>query len=754
MNAHFREWSAFATPVREGVVHMDLAVEGVHCAACMPTIERGLAQIAGVTLARLNFSTHRLAVEWRTDMTDADAIVGTLERLGYRAHPFDPGRVRAEADENSKLLLRCLAVAGFAAMNIMLLSISVWSGNVSDITPETRDLFHWLSALIALPAAAYAGRPFFASAWRAVRARSLNMDVPISLGVILALGLSVLQTLQHAEDAYFDSAIMLLFFLLIGRFLDQNMRRRTRSFAENLATLRAETAVKRAPDGSTLEVPVSKVDPGEMVYVRPGERVAVDGVIEHGRSEIDQSLVTGETALVTVGPGDRVYAGTLNGSGSLDVRVTAAKDGTLLDEVTRLIETAAQAKSSYVQLADRAAALYAPLVHGASALTFLAWWLVGIGWQPSLVIAISVLIITCPCALALAIPAVQVVASGVLFKRGVLLNSGDALERFAAADTIVFDKTGTLTLPVPSIVNQGDVSVSEFERAGRLAMSSRHPLAMALARASGAIRPIDSAREVAGSGVEAEIDGVTHRLGSPGFCAVGDDELNTFLADHPAASVIAYRVGEAPAALFALEQTLRNDAVTVIERLKAAGYALEILSGDRQIAVDRVAGQLGISEARGGLDPTAKIARLDELKAAGKTVLMVGDGLNDAPALAAAHISMSPVTAVHISQAAADSVFLGDRLEPVAVALSLSRSARSIMHQNLGLAAVYNMIAVPFAVLGYITPLVAALAMSLSSIVVTTNALRLRLGNTSTRDFEPQRPIACPVPARPTPDGA
>lgn len=746
MNAHVREWTAFATPVADGVLHVDLAVEGVHCAACMPTIERGLSGIEGVTLARLNLTTHRLAVEWRTDKTDADAIVDAIERLGYRAHPFDPARRSAEEDENARMLLRCMAVAGFAAMNIMLLSISVWSGNVADITVETRDFFHWLSAVIALPAVAYAGRPFFVSAWQALRAGRLNMDVPISIGVVLACALSVLQTLQHAEDAYFDSAVMLLFFLLVGRYLDQNMRRRTHAFAENLTALRAETAIKRMPDGSTREVPLSKVDPGDLVYVRAGDRVAVDGVIETGSSEIDQSLVTGETALAAVAAGDRVYAGTLNGSGSLDVRVAVAAKDTLLDEVTRLIEAAAQAKSRYVRLADRAAGLYAPLVHGAAALTFLAWWLIGTGWQPALVTAISVLIITCPCALALAVPAVQVVASGVLFKRGILLHSGDTLERLAAADTVVFDKTGTLTLPVATVVNAAEMADATFDLAGRLALASGHPLAGALARASGARTPLDGAVERAGAGVEAEVNGRRHRLGSPRFCDVDDETLGAFLRRHPGASVIALRVADDPPVLFALEQELRQDAFETLRRLRQLNLDVEILSGDRDVAVDRVAGRLGVAEWRGGLDPTEKIARLKQLKDAGRKVLMVGDGLNDAPALAAAHVSMSPVTAVHLSRAAADSVFLGDLLAPVADALTLARYAHRVMLQNLGLAALYNTIAVPFAVLGYVTPLVAALAMSASSIVVTSNALRLRLGGGGDRVFEPAQRRNGPVP--------
>ncbi|AXS39677.1 heavy metal translocating P-type ATPase [Breoghania sp. L-A4] len=727
MNVHVRDWSAFVTPGEAGDAHMDLAVEGVHCAACMRRIESGLGGLAGVSAARLNLTTHRLAIDWRENEIDAGRIVGALEGMGFKAHPFDPAAARSRDGEEGRALLRCLAVAGFAAMNVMLLSISVWSGNVTDITPETRDFFHWISALIALPAVAYAGRPFFKSAFRAVAARSLNMDVPISIGVTLALMLSLLQTIQHAEHAYFDSAIMLLFFLLIGRFLDQNMRRQTRSFAENIAALRAETATKILSDGSLRDVPLSKVDPGDLVLVRAGERVSVDGVVEEGTSEIDQSLVTGETALAAVGRGAQVFAGTLNASGPLKIRVTAAANGTLLDEVNRLLETASQVKSRYVRLADRAASLYAPLVHGAAALAFLGWWLLaGLGWQPSLVIAISVLIITCPCALGLAIPAVQVVASGLLFKKGVLLNSGDALERLATVDTIVFDKTGTLTLPEPDLANRDAIAEDDLALAGRMAQASRHPLAAALVRATGSLSPVVSAREIAGLGVEAEISGAMVRLGSASFCGAEPDAVEAALADHPAASVIVLRHGERPPVLFLVEQRLRDDAASVVANLARAGYAIEILSGDREAAVGEVARALGIATFAAGLDPRGKIARLDALKAQGRTVLMVGDGLNDAPALASAHVSISPVTAVHLSQAAADAVFLGDKLGAVGSALSIARRARAVMHQNLWLAAGYNMIAVPFAVAGFVTPLLAALAMSGSSIVVTANALRLR----------------------------
>lgn len=722
-----RDWDSFASssPVN-GAVHMDFAVEGVHCAGCMNKIERGLSRMDGIDRARLNLSSHRLSVDWHPGEMNAETIVEVLDAMGYKAHPFDPTLVKDAGDATSRELLRSMAVAGFASMNVMLLSVSIWSGNVTDITSETRDFFHWLSALIALPAAAYAGRPFFRSAFAALRNRSVNMDVPITIGVILALALSVLQTLQHAEHAYFDSAIMLLFFLLIGRYLDQNMRRRTRSFAENIAALRADMAVKVLPDGSTREVPLSRVDPGDSVLVSPGERISVDGIVQTGRSDIDQSLITGETALCAVEPGANVYAGTLNATGNLKIQVTAATQGTLLDEVNRLLETAAQARSRYVKLADRAASLYAPMVHSAAALTFLGWWIWGGEWQQALIIAISVLIITCPCALGLAIPAVQVVASGLLYRFGILLNSGDAIERLAEVDTIIFDKTGTLTKPLPHLLNPDAYPQAVLDLAGRLALSSHHPLATALAAASGVTRPLENVREIAGSGVEVQRNGRLLRLGSPRFCDVAADQLDKVMKTSPSASLLAFRNGDEQPTLFLLEQAVREDAWDVIRRLKRIGYDLEILSGDRQPAVSAVAVQLGIERHASDLRPQDKIARLNQLKAAGKSVLMVGDGLNDAPALAAAHVSLSPVTAVQLSQAAADGVFLGDRLGPVRHALTVSKAARRAMSQNLLLSTLYNVVAVPIAVAGFVTPLLAAVAMSGSSIIVTANALKLR----------------------------
>ncbi len=720
--AELRDLSLFVTHGANGAASMDLAVEGIRCAGCMATIEKGLAREAGVIGARVNLALKRVTVEWRDGATRPEAVVDRLTALGFKAYPFSPAAASSSEASEEKRLLRYVAVAAFAAMNIMLLSVSVWSGG--DMTPEVRDLFHWLSALIALPTAAYAGRPFFESALRALRQRSVNMDVPITLGVVLALTMSVVETWNHGPHAYFDGAVMLLFFLLIGRYLDLAMRRRTRDLAGNLAALKAETATKVIRPGETVALPLAAVEPGDQILVRPGERVPVDGIVREGASDIDQSLITGETAFASVGPGARIYAGTVNVSGALTVHATAAEQGTLLDEINRLMQRAVDSKSRYVTLADRAARLYAPLVHATALLTFLGWMAAGLAWQQALIISITVLIITCPCALGLAVPAAQVVAANALFRRSILLNAGAALERLAEVDTVVFDKTGTLTLPGPTIENSSMIGFCDLSAAGALAAASRHPLAVALAKAAQGVTPPPGVTEVPGEGIHCLIDGVETRLGRPSFCDA-EEEARRLAVLFPSASFIAWRQGDR-SAVFAMGQSLRPDARETVAELKALGLEIEIISGDREAPVAAIAAELGIARHAAGRDPSAKIARLTELAAQGRKVLMVGDGLNDAPALAAASVSISPVSATHLAQSASDAIFLGDSLRPVAQAVVISRKARRIMVQNLWLAVVYNVIAVPIAIAGLATPLVAAAAMSGSSILVSLNALRAR----------------------------
>ena len=715
-----QDLSHFVRHPADGVAAMDLVVNGVYCGACIVAIEKGLGREAGVRGARVNLANRRVTVEWNEGALEPPVILERLEALGYPAFPFTAEAADSVELLEEKRLLRSLGVAAFGAMNVMLLSVSLWAGAEND--PATRDLFHWLSALVALPCAAYAGMPFFESAARSARAGALNMDAPITLGVILGLAMSVLQTVSNERGSYYEGALMLLMFLLAGRLLDQRMRRRTRDYAINLSAMRADRAMKLGEDGQARETPIAAIRPGDLVIARPGERIAVDGAIEDGRSEVDQSLVTGETAPIAVAPGAAVYAGTLNLTGALSIRVQAAGAGTFLDEVDGLLASAVEQRSSYVRLADRAARLYVPVVHVTALATFVGWLALGAGWQPALMTAITVLIITCPCALGLAVPAVQVVAAGALFRRGLVLHSGEALERLSRSDCVVFDKTGTLTQPRPTLANAVDVAPEDLALAGRLALASRHPLAKAIAEAAGAREPL-AVEEFPGEGVSAVDEGAGVRLGSAAWCGA-EAEAAAVAERWPDASLIALsRPGRR--VVFAIRQALRPDAAAIVAEI-GRDREVEILSGDREAAVALTARELGVARYAAGLKPADKIARLEALKQAGRRPLMIGDGLNDAPALAAAYVSISPISAAHVAQAQADALFLGERLQPVADALRISAKARRLMVQNLWFSVAYNLVAVPVAVLGHATPLVAALAMSGSSVAVTLNALRAR----------------------------
>lgn len=708
-----------AETVRTGHFHVD----GIHCAACIRRIESALAKMPGVVRARVNLSTRRLRVDWLDGSATSEDIVAKVDALGFKAAPFDPEKLKDDGAAEEKRLLLALAVAGFAAGNVMLLSVSVWSGHGAEMGAGTRTLFHWVSALIALPTVVYSGMPFFRSAARALKARALNMDVPISLAVVLATVMSVQQTMQGAEHAYFDAAVGLLFFLLVGRYLDRRARAKARSAAERLIGLRAATACAIGADGASRTISTAEIEPGMLLAVAAGERLAADGVIEEGATELDTSLVTGESLPRPAGAGARVFAGTLNLGQPVRVRVKAAGEDTLLAEIVRLMEAAEQGRARYVRLADRVARFYAPAVHVLAAGTFLGWMIAGAGWERALLTAVAVLIITCPCALGLAVPAVQVVASGRLLQRGVLLKSADGLERIAEVDTVVFDKTGTLTLGEPTLVDPEKIAPGMLALAGALAVHSKHPLARAVVRAAkgGASVPVVEVRELPGRGLSGESGGRLVRLGSRTWCGVAAP-----VADGAVGSEMWLAVEREMPVRFVFTDVLRADARETIDSLKRMGLTVELLSGDREPAVRKAAETLGIETWRAECPPDAKAARLNELTASGRRVLMVGDGLNDAPALAAGHASISPSGAADISQTAADLVFQGERLAPVLEAVRVARAATRHVKQNFALAILYNVFAVPIAVAGLATPLVAAVAMSSSSLIVTLNALRLR----------------------------
>jgi len=696
-----------------------LAIENMHCGGCMHAIERALIGVAGVQAARANLSAKRVAVTYDPGRVGPARLIDALDGAGFRAADMASAPAVQEADRDRDLLKR-LAVAGFAAANIMLLSVSVWAGHGSDMDPSLAALFHWLSAVIALPAVGYSGMPFFKSAAAAVRGRRLNMDVPISLAITLATVMSLFQTLRGTDQVYFDAAVMLLFFLLIGRFLDSRLRTRAASVVQNLLSLKAGSATVLRNDGTSERLPAHALRPGWRFLVSAGERIAADGLVRTGTSDVDNSLITGESLPKLAGPGASVFSGTLNLSGPIEVEATATGDATLLAEIARLVQAAEQGRGRYVRLADRAARLYAPAVHILGLATFTGWMLSGAGWEAALTAAIAVLIITCPCALALAVPAVQVAAASRLFAKGIIVKAPDGLERLAETDAVVFDKTGTLTLGRPRLINGADIDDADLERAASLALSSQHPYSRAVVAAARLrhLRPraLDQVVETAGGGLSRETEAGPERLGSAAFTGMTD----------AGAATLWYRGAGSVAAAFRFEDKLRSDAAAVVAALTAAGYRVELLSGDREQAVAVAAAQAGIASWRSQHKPDAKIGRLLELAAQGRRTLMVGDGLNDAPALAQAHASLSTATAADISQTAADAIFQGEPLAAVIEILAVARRSRRLALQNFALAVAYNVMFVPLAMSGRVTPLIAALAMSTSSIAVTANAVRLK----------------------------
>lgn len=692
-----------------------LSLPTIHCAACISAVERELNKQPGVKTARVNLTLKRATIEAESDVTAQD-LVSVLEGIGYEAHELDAGTLSAtENDKAGRDLLMRLAVAGFASMNVMLLSVSVWSGAEA----ATRDMFHWISAAIALPTIIFSGKPFFVSAWSALKNGRLNMDVPIVLAISLAVMTSLWETMLSGEHAYFDAALTLVFFLLTGRYLDHRTRAVARSAAEELAALEVPRAV-RLIDGEEKTVQVTELSVGDLVLVRPGGRMPVDGNIVEGQSELDRSLLTGETLPVFAEPGLGVSAGEVNLTGPLVIRATAVGQETSLHRMADLVAVAESGRSRYTSLADKAARLYAPGVHILSALAFVGWYIYTWDVRTALNIAAAVLIITCPCALGLAVPAVTTAASGRLFRKGMLIKHSTALERLAQVDTVVFDKTGTLTAGTPELTNLGDFDQDDVSLAMALAMGSSHPLSMAIVSAASAagIKPakLSDIEEVPGFGTQAFLNGQRVRLGRATWVgATALAHTSAFLA-LPDGTVRA----------FTFTDSLRDGAEEAVQALLEDGKDVMLISGDTTGAVEALANRLGIQKWIAEALPEDKAAKVQALSAKGKHVLMVGDGLNDTAALAAAHVSISPASALDAARVASDIVLLGSDLSPIADALITARSAIKRIRENFRIATVYNIIAVPLAIAGLCSPLIAALAMSSSSITVSLNALRLR----------------------------
>jgi P-type Cu2+ transporter len=698
----------------DGTRQLEFAVPDAHCASCIRSIETGLEVLPQVKSARVNLSKRRVRVVFDPELGQPKALAPAIHASGYHTYVLDPS-VDEDGDPGLRELVKALAVAGFAAGNIMLFSVSVWSG----ANEATRDLFHWISAIIALPAIAYAGQPFFRSAWRAVRVGRTNMDVPITIGVILATALSLYETINSGRHAYFDASATLLFFLLAGRTLDYLMRERARSAITNLARIAPRGATRVHDDGRREYIALKEIEPGMVLELRAGERVPVDSEVTTESASFDTSIVNGESASRTVLPGEEVMAGANTIGGIVQVIALKRSEDSLLARMVALMEAAEGAKTKRRRIADRAAAVYAPIVHTIAILTFLGWGVATGDWHNALLNAVAVLIITCPCALALAVPIVHVVAAGKLFEGGVLMKDGAALERAAEADSVAFDKTGTLTIGRPRLFDYRVEGSGAEAIAVALARASTHPLSQALVRA---LHPGDVAltnlREQPGHGVEAIIDGAVWRLGSRAWCGLEEGEGDT--------TAVWLSCDKVVRATFRFEDEVRADAREAVRQIVALGLPVRLLSGDAPQPVASVAAKVGISVARARLLPEDKVANVEH----GHT-MMVGDGINDAPALRAAHVSMAPSTAADIGRSAADFVFTGGQLGAVPLVIGTARRAASIVNQNLVLAIGYNAVAVPLAISGHVTPLVAAIAMSSSSIIVVANALRLRIGRSS-----------------------
>lgn len=685
-----------------------LVVPGMHCAGCMAKVERALGAVPGVASARVNLTAKQVRAEHAAQVEPAD-LIAALDAVGFASQPRSEEFNRTPSAV--KPLLAPLAVAAFACMNVMLLSVSVWSGAEG----STRSLFHWVSALIGIPAIAYSGTPFFTSAWSVLKRARTNMDVPISIGIMLATALSFYETLTEGHDAYFDGVLMLILFLLAGRTLDAMMRDKARAGVDALLSQAAPGASVVSADGSLQWVAAADLVPGMVMRVAAGDRLAADGEIVAGASAFDQSLLTGESAPVPAGTGAAIHAGTLNLDAPVDVRVTAAGADTSLAEIARLMDAAEQPRSVYVRIADRASRLYAPAVHSLAALSFLGWMLAGAGIYQSIVIAIAVLIITCPCALGLAVPVAQVVASGALMRQGIMVKDGSAIERLATVDRVLLDKTGSLTLgrpePDPAALDALDADAAAV--ALGLASHSRHPHSRAieaalLKRGHRAAR-VNGVAETAGIGMAGSWNGRRVSLGRSDAAEVVSTTL---------------RIEGRPDLAISFVDALRPDAEAALARLKSAGLAVSLLSGDNARAVADVAGQLGLP-GQAAASPADKRAAIGALQAQGHKVLMVGDGLNDGPALAAADASIAPGSASDVGRQAADLVFLGDSLLALPRSVMAARRTMRVVRQNFALAVGYNLLAVPLAIMGYVNPMIAAAAMSGSSLVVVANSLRL-----------------------------
>ncbi len=713
---------------KNGIFSVLTSIQGMHCAACVWLIESILKKQKNVTKARINLSKKTLFLEFiGNDKKYANQLIDIIQKIGYKILPLDQQILNREEKKYDDSIVKSLAIAGFGMGNIMLFSLIFWLYPSSEIGENTKNLMQFFSSLIALPVIIFSSRPFFSSATKSIKAGFPNMDLAISVAIFLACLVSFLETFRNASHIYFDSAVMLIFFLLIGRYLDAKARRK----AFNIA---AEFSLLAASFGRVIEqnavkiIPSKKLKEGMILLVAAGEKIAADGVVIDGESNVDFAIINGESLPKKISVGNNVFGGTINLESPLKIKITKSPQNSLLAEIIALSEEVESQKNSYVRIADKLAKIYLPAVHILAIATFIFW--LKNGWEIAMMNATAVLIITCPCALALAVPIVQTILISNFIKKGVLVKSGEALEKLDQIDNIIFDKTGSLTIgeikfsEIHAIKNGQKISLEQSQKklalklAASLAQNSRHPISQAICQEfRGELLTLKTA-EIAGLGLIAEYENKPVKLGKEKFCETqkfqnDDCVMQTFLKYDEQDFVLTFA------------DEIKQDALETILELKKISRNIILLSGDNEKNVRKIATEIGISEFYYEKNPLEKVTFLQQLKAKKQNILMIGDGLNDAPSLALADVSISFSKASDISQNIADIVIQGKNLMPIFGVIKSAKKSLKLMRQNLAIALIYNILAIPFAITGQVIPLIAAAAMSSSSLIVLLNSFRI-----------------------------
>lgn len=704
-----------------------LILEGIVCAACIWLSERHVMQLPGVLAFSVNYATHRAQVKWDDSRIKLSQILKAISDIGYLAHPLDPNRQEQVYKREKSAALRRLAVAGLGAMQVMMIAVALYASGEQGMESGLKLFLRWMSFLIAAPVIVYAAKPFFTGLLRDLKLRRLGMDVPVALAIGAAFMASTWATITEAGEIYFDSVTMFTFFLLAGRYLEMSARHRAGQAAEELVKLIPAMATRLNADNQQDVVPVSELRPDDRVLIKPGESIPADGINLGGTSSVDESLLTGESLPVIKQPGDQLIGGSVNIENSMTMCVQHVGQDTVLASIQRLLDRAQSEKPRLAELADQVAGYFVAALLVIAVAVGIYWWQAQA--HDAFWIVISVLVVTCPCALSLATPVALTAATGRLTRDGILTTRGHALETLATVTDIVFDKTGTLTqgrLTLETVQLHADKSETTcLQIACALERFSEHPLAKAILAHRAELEELnaEAVQVIPGQGLHGNIDGETYFIGNPDFIA--QTLGNTAIQHAHAQTTVMLADSRQLLAVFTFSDQLRHGVQEAIAGLKQLGCRVHLFSGDREAVVARTAQHIGIEHAVGQMTPADKLAQLHALQESGAVVAMVGDGVNDAPVLAGAQVSLAMGSGTQIAQASADMVLLSEDLGQLVDAVKAARLTRRIIRENLSWAVVYNLIALPLAAAGWVAPWMAAIGMSASSLIVVVNALRL-----------------------------